>query len=61
MTDVVVFFSGVQASAFVGQALVYADIVPDQNPGYSPESPSQVPGWSEDTVSQTPNWNWVAA
>jgi hypothetical protein len=41
--------------------LVWGRIVPNQNPGYTPEEPIQAPGWSDETVSQSPGWTRRAA
>jgi hypothetical protein len=53
--------TGVSATGFVSGVLVYGNIVPDQNPGYTNETPSQSPAWSEETPSQNASWTRIAA
>jgi len=56
-----IFVSGVSASANVGKAFVWGNIVPGQDPSYSTEQPSQSPGWTEEQPSQSPDWLRLAA
>jgi len=53
--------TGFGMTSAVGQVLVWGRIVPNQNPGYTPEQPMQSPAWSDETVSQSPGWTRTAA
>ena len=53
--------TGVSATGSVSGVLVYGNIVPDQNPGYTNETPSQSPAWSEEIPSQNASWTRIAA
>tara|TARA_R100000935_G_scaffold25663_1_gene45486 strand:+ start:1669 stop:2043 length:375 start_codon:yes stop_codon:yes gene_type:complete len=53
--------TGVLATGSVSGALVYGNIVPDQNPGYTNETPSQSPAWSVEIPSQNASWTRIAA
>ena len=59
--DANVFVTGVSATGEVGTPLVWGRIVPNQNPGYTPDQPTQSPGWSSETPSQSPGWTRTAA
>jgi hypothetical protein len=59
--DANVFVTGVSAAGEVGTPLVWGRIVPNQNPGYTPDQPTQSPGWSSETPSQSPGWTRTAA
>jgi len=48
---------GVSAIGQTGQVLVWGRIVPNQNPGYNPETPSQAPAWSAESPTQSPGYN----
>ena len=53
--------TGVQAVGYVGDVLVWGQIVPDQNPNWQPIDDSQSGTWSAINDSQTPNWTEIAA
>jgi hypothetical protein len=53
--------TGVEATGLVNPVLVWGRIVPNQNPGYTPDQPTQSPGWSSETPSQSPGWTRTAA
>ena len=45
-SNISVSVTGVSAAAQLGVVLVWSQLVPDQNPGYSPIGPAQSPSWS---------------
>jgi len=53
--------TGVAGTTVLANLLVWGNIVPSQDPDYTPTTPSQSASWSGTTPSQSPEWEDVAA
>ena len=51
--------TGVAATGAVGSVLVWGDIVPNQDPNYSPEVPAQTPNWNNVVPNQNAGYTSV--
>lgn len=59
--DCDVYVAGLQVIGYVGQVLVWGQIVPSQTPDWTEIVPVDSPGWVEIAPSQSPNWTQIAA